>query len=57
MKTIPQGSEPQSEYEVIREKIKNPDGNYSVRLYRKEELLGSGGFAKCYRVIDIQTGV
>ena len=40
---------------VIEERIVKPNGETIIRKYTKGKLLGKGGFAKCYEVINNET--
>ncbi len=41
---------------VIEERIVKANGETLVRKYTKGKLLGKGGFARCYEVVNIETG-
>jgi len=40
---------------IIEEKVVDSEGKITCRNYLKGHLLGKGGFAKCYEVIDMET--
>lgn len=40
---------------VIEETVSKPNGENTVRKYIKGKLLGKGGFAKCYEIINNET--
>ncbi len=40
---------------TIEERIVKPNGETVVKRYTKGKLLGKGGFAKCYEVVDTET--
>lgn len=41
--------------QIIEEKVLKSNGEFSFRKYSKGRLLGKGGFAKVYEVINIET--
>jgi len=43
--------------EIIIEHIKSLNGDESIRKYTKGQFLGKGGFAKCYEVMEQDTGL
>ena len=41
--------------QIIEEKISKVNGDIAIKRYQKGKLLGKGGFAKCYEVINLET--
>jgi polo-like kinase 1 len=39
----------------IREKVVKVDGNHLEKIYKKLKMLGKGGFAECYDVVETQS--
>lgn len=48
-------SKSSSEFQVIDEYIKKPNGEVLIRSYNKGRFLGRGGFARVYEFINIET--
>ena len=42
---------------LIINKFVTPEGETIIKKYKKKEFLGKGGFAQCYKFLDMQTGV
>jgi len=41
---------------LIEEKVKQANGDVYYRTYCKGQLLGEGGFAKCYEFTSMESG-
>jgi len=40
--------------QIIEERISKVNGDFAVKKYSKGKLLGKGGFAKCYEVVNLE---
>ena len=46
---------PQDPPNIIEHQKRDSSGRTTVKRYQKGQLLGKGGFAKCYKVTDLDT--
>ncbi len=40
--------------QIIEERISKVNGDFAVKKYSKGKLLGKGGFAKCFEVVNLE---
>ena len=50
-------SVPEAPSDIIEQTKRDASGRTTVKHWRKGPLLGKGGFAKCYRVTDLDTNI